>query len=226
MERRTSAGVLQELLPIKGATIIDVGCGDGWLTRLLTRQGGHVTGIEVSPKHLAHARAIPTAGDEHYIQGVAEDLPLPARIADIIIFFNSLHHVDQQGLLSALKESARVLKPGGILFIAEPLASGDYFELMKPVHDETAVRQRAQDALRHGPEFGLLLERTFTYEDTVKLADFRAFHDRLTMINPHVRERFDEKEVELQAAFERLGSKVGDGWVFAQPMRTHLMRRS
>ena len=226
MERRISAELFEELLPLKGATVIDVGCGDGWLCRLLTRKGAHVTGVEVSPKHLAHARALVPAGDEHYIQGIAEDLPIPTRSADIVIFFNSLHHVDKAGLFKALREAARVLKPGGILFVSEPLAEGAYFETMKPVHDETQVRQQAQEALRYGPEFGLLLEKTMTYIDTVKLADFQAFHDRLTMINPHVRDRFEEKEEELQALFEYLGHKVEDGWLFDQPMRLHLMRRS
>jgi SAM-dependent methyltransferase len=226
MQRRTSAEMVEELLPLQGAAVIDVGCGDGWLTRLLTRKGAHVTGVEVSPKHLAHARAIPAAGDEHYIQGIAEDLPIPSRSADIVIFFNSLHHVDQPGLLKALREAARVLKSGGILFVSEPLAEGPYFETMKPVHDETKVRQQAQDALRYGPEFGLLLEHALTYVDTVKMKDFKAFHDRLTMINPHVRERFDEKEEELRALFERLGRKTDDGWEFEQPMRAQLLRRS
>ena len=226
MHRRTSAEVLRELLPLQGATVIDVGCGDGWLVRSLTRQGAHVTGIEVSPKHLAHAQAIKPVGDEHYMQGVAEDLPIPTRSTDIVIFFNSLHHVDQTGLLKALRESARVLKPGGILFVSEPLPSGDYFEVMKPVHDETAVRNRAQEALRSGPEFGLLQEKAFTYTDTVKMADFKAFHDRLTMINPHVRDRFEEKEEMLRALFEERGRQTEDGWLFDQPMRAHLMRRS
>lgn len=226
MERRTSLEVMEELLSIHGANVIDVGCGDGWLVRSLTRRGAHATGIEVSPKHLAYAQSLPAVGDEHYMQGIAEDLPIASRSVDIVIFFNSLHHVDQPGLLKALREAARVLKPGGVLFVSEPLPSGPYFETMKPVHDETAVRNRAQEALRYGPEFGLLLEKTFVYTDQVKMKDFRAFHDRLTMINPHVRERFDEKEEQLQQLFESHGRQTEDGWQFDQPMRVHLMRRS
>jgi SAM-dependent methyltransferase len=226
MERRTSAELIKEVLPLKGATVVDVGCGDGWLVRAMTRMGAHVTGVEVSPKHLAHAQQIPPAGDEHYIQGVAEDLPLPTRSVDVVVFFNSLHHVDEPGLFKALRESARVLKSGGILFVSEPLAEGPYFETMKPVHDETVVRRRAQDALRYGPEFGLLLEKTLTYIDTVEMKDFKAFRDRLTMINPHVRDRFDEKEDELRALFERNARKIDHGWIFDQPMRMHFMRRA
>jgi ubiquinone/menaquinone biosynthesis C-methylase UbiE len=226
MERRTSVELIEEMLPLKGANVVDVGCGDGWLVRVMTRKGAHVIGVEVSPKHLAHAQQIPPAGDEHYIQGIAEDLPVPTRAVDIVVFFNSLHHVDEVGLFKALREAARVLKPGGILFVSEPLAEGPYFDTMKPVHDETAVRKRAQEALRYGPEFGLLLEKTLTHIDTVQLKDFKAFRDRLTMINPHVRERFDEKEDELRALFESLGRETEDGWLFDQPMRVHLMRRS
>jgi SAM-dependent methyltransferase len=221
MERRLSAELIEEMLPLKGAGVVDVGCGDGWLVRSMTR-----TGVEVSPKHLAHAQQIPPAGDEHYIQGIAEDLPIPTRSVDIVVFFNSLHHVDEPGLFKALREAARVLKSGGILFVSEPLPEGPYFETMKPVHDETAVRRRAQEALRYGPEFGLLLEKSLTYIDTVKMKDFNAFHDRLTMINPHVRDRFEEKDEELRALFERNARKIADGWIFDQPMRVHLMRRS
>ena len=226
MERRLSAELIEEMLPLKGASVVDVGCGDGWLVRSMTRKGAHVTGVEVSPNIWRTPSKFPPAGDEHYIQGIAEDLPIPTRSVDIVIFFNSLHHVDEPGLFKALREAARVLKSGGILFVSEPSPEGPYFETMKPVHDETAVRRRAQEALRYGPEFGLLLEKSLTYIDTVKMKDFNAFHDRLTMINPHVRDRFEEKEEELRALFGRNARKIVDGWIFDQPMRVHLMRRS
>lgn len=226
MDRRNGTELLGEILNLDNATVIDVGCGDGWLTRRLAERGAHVTGVEVSPKQLAKARAATPAGDEHYIQGLAEDLPVPSRSADIVIYFNSLHHVDGDGLMKALREAARVLRPGGILYISEPLAEGPYFELMKPAHDETAVRQRALDALRYAPEFGLLIERQLTHLDTVRLADFQAFHDRLTSINPHIRDRFDEMEEELSASFQRLGTKTDRGWGFDQPMRVSILRRS
>lgn len=227
MDTRTSVEVMDELLPLRGATVIDVGCGDGWLVRLMTERGAHVTGIEVSPKHLAHARTFPTSGDEHYLQGIAEDLPLPSRRADIVIFFNSLHHVDKAGLPKALRELARVLKAGGLLYVSEPMAEGDYFELMKPVHDETEVRKQAQEILKIAPEFGLLVEKQLTHVDTVTFSDFDAFHDRLTSINPQVRERFIEREDDLRESFVRHGRQNPSGsWTFYQPMRVIVLRRS
>jgi SAM-dependent methyltransferase len=226
MERRTSAEVMSELLPVKDAVVIDVGCGDGWLTRHLTRLGAHVTGIEVSPRHLQEARAFPVVGDERYMPGLAEDLPIRSRSADIVMFFNSLHHVDRDGLPKALRESARVLKSGGILYISEPLAEGAYFEVMRPAHDETRVRRQAQEILRQAPEYGLINERSMTHVDTVTLADFAAFQDRITAINPHVRDRFEEMDEQIRTNFETLGRRTEGGWSFDQPMRVTLLRRS
>lgn len=217
---------MEELLPIKGSTIVEIGCGDGWLVREMTRKGGKVTGVEVSPKQLAHARSFAAAGDEHYLQGIAEDVPMPSRSADIVVFYNSLHHVDKAGLPKAMREAARLLRSGGLLYVCEPLAEGHYFELMKPVHDETEVRRSAQEILKLGPEFGLLIEKSFNYMDTITFADFDAFHDRLTSINPQVRERFLDSEEDLRLSFEKHGQENPDGtWTFDHPMRLTLLRR-
>lgn len=227
MEQRTSKEVIEELLlPVDGAVVVDVGCGDGALARMLTRRGAHVTGIEVSPRALSRAMTAEAVNDERYMQGLAEDLPMKNRSTDIVVFFNSLHHVDASGLPKALKEAARVLKHGGRLYVSEPLAEGPYFELMKPAHDETQVRARAQDILRQAPEFGLLLEKTLTHVDAISFPDFRAFHDRITAINPNTRGRFLENEDEIRTLFDRLGHKGDHGWTFEQPTRVHLFVRS
>lgn len=226
IERRASTDVIDEFLNLAGATVVDVGCGNGWLTRLMTERGAHVTGIEVSPRQLALARAARPVGDENYIQGSAEELPLPNRSVDIVVFYNSLHHVDPKVLPNALREAARVLKHGGILYVSEPLPEGDYFELMRPVHDETAVRHNAQHVLRQAPEYGLLLEKQLVHLDSIVFPDFQAFHDRLTTINPEIRARFDEEEATLRRLFETLGKRVEGGWSFDQAWRVAVLRRS
>ncbi|MGF1639872.1 MAG: class I SAM-dependent methyltransferase [Rhodospirillales bacterium] len=226
MEKRSSTDVIEELLDLRNAVVVDVGCGDGWLTRWLTAKGAHATGIEVSPRQLAKARAVKAVADETYLTGLAEDLPVRSRWADVVVFYNSLHHVDAVGLPKALKEAARVLKHGGILYVSEPLPEGAYFQLMKPAHDETQARRRTQQVLKTAPEYGLLLERQLTHLDAVVFADFQAFHDRITSINPETRARFDELEASFRARFESLGEKVDNGWRFDQPMRVALLRRS
>ena len=46
-ERRKAMDVITSLLPLEGAQIVDVGCGDGSLVRALTKRGARVTGIEI-----------------------------------------------------------------------------------------------------------------------------------------------------------------------------------
>jgi ubiquinone/menaquinone biosynthesis C-methylase UbiE len=225
MEKRTNREVLEQFLEIPGKTIIDVGCGDGSLVRLLTRKGAHVTGIEASPKQLALARAAEPVGDERYIQGYAEELPADSRSADIVIFLNSLHHVDVDDLAQALKEAARVLKHGGVLYVSEPLAEGPYFELMRPVHDETVVRQRAYETLQQAHLYSFLPEHELVHVNAVPIADFAAFARRITLVNPEIRIRFDELVEQLRSAFEQLGEKAEEGRVFDQPMRVNVYRK-
>jgi hypothetical protein len=97
---------------------------------------------------------------------------------------------------------------------------------MKVAHDETKVRNRAQEVLSHAAEAKLLLEKTLTHLDTVALKDFEAFHDRIMAINPNTRAAFIENEPMIREDFERLGRKVDDHWEFDQPTRVHLFRRS
>ena len=225
MEKRTNREVLEQFLELRDRTIIDVGCGDGSLARLLTRKGAHVTGIETSPKQLAKARAAERAGDERYIQGYAEDLPAESRSADIVIFLNSLHHVNVDDLAQALKEAARVLKRGGLLYVSEPLAEGPYFELMRPVHDETEVRRRAYETLSQAHLYGFLPEHELVHVNAVPIKDFSAFEQRITLANPDIRVRFDEQVEELRHAFGQLGEKGEAGRVFDQPMRVNVYRK-
>ena len=225
MEKRTNRDVLEQFLELPGKTIIDVGCGDGSLVRLLTRKGAHVTGIEASPKQLAQARAAESVGDERYIQGHAEELPAESRSADIVIFLNSLHHVNVDDLAQALKEAARVLKRGGLLYVSEPLAEGPYFELMRPVHDETVVRRRAYETLCQAHLYGFLPEQELVHVNALPIKDFGAFERRITLVNPEIRIRFDEEVEELRKAFEELGEKGEGGRVFDQPMRVNVYRK-
>ena len=225
MQTRTNTDVLTELLDLEGRRVIDVGCGDGALARWMTKRGAHVTGVEVSPRMLSQARAAEAAGDEHYMPGLAEDLPVPNRSADVVIYFNSLHHVEVTGLPKAMREAARVLEHGGVLYVSEPMAEGPYFELMKPAHDETAVREAARQVLQHAPEYGFLREKEVLHINPVPVKSFEAFQDRITQINPQTRSRFEEHEAEIRANFDKTGRQTDKGFEFDQPMRVGLYRR-
>ena len=74
---------------------------------------------------------------------------------DMVVFMRTLHHIPPQDLRAALAEARRVLRARGVLYVAEPLPEGDFFELTSLVEDELEVRAADQAALADAPAVGL-----------------------------------------------------------------------
>ncbi len=225
--RHKHSEMLRAELPLSGGRILDVGCGSGGLVRFLTREGARVVGLECSEIQLQRAEAFAKAGAETYVFGRGEDLPFEDRSFDAVVFSNSLHHVDPEAMDLALDEAGRVLRPGGLLYVAEPLAEGPLFELMLPVEDETAVRAAAYAALQRRaqpPIFEGL--REVLYIAAAKYRDFEAFKAEVLAIDPGRQAAFGAAEERLRAQF-RTATVLHNGDAFIdQPFRLSLSRRS
>ncbi|MDP7599984.1 MAG: class I SAM-dependent methyltransferase [Rhodospirillales bacterium] len=152
--KRSHADIIKKLLEPNGAKTIDVGCGAGKITRLLTEMGAEVTGIDPGERQLARARAATPVGNETFVEGVAENLPFDDQSMDIVLFFNSFHHIPKSDLAAAIKEAHRVLRPGGKLYFAEPVADGPQFEMSRLINDETEIRAFAYEVIKSVPENG------------------------------------------------------------------------
>jgi ubiquinone/menaquinone biosynthesis C-methylase UbiE len=213
--------LLDELLEVRGRDVLDVGCGEGGLVRRLASVGARACGLDPLPIALARARAHREAGDSaRYVQGVAQALPFPGASFDVVIFFNSLHHVPVEAMDIALAEAARVLRPGGLLYVQEPKAEGSAFELLRPVDDETELRGAASAAL------GRALQRLFVAHASrdavleVRHADFEQLRARMMGVDPARTQAFAEHEAVLRGTFERLGRPAERGGrAFDQPVR-------
>ncbi len=222
--RRRNGEVIAEHMTLAGSRVLDVGCGDGGLVRLLTKLGARVVGLECSPKQLEKARGAEAVGNETYIEGVGEDLPFDDASMDTVIYFNSLHHVPVGLQAMALAEAARVAGSEGTVYVAEPLAEGPHFELTLPIHDETEVRAAAYAAIKDAGATGLSEDAELVYIHAVKHKSFEAFRERMVTINPDRRDLFDANADTLRATFESLGEARDDWWIFDQPMRVNVMR--
>ncbi len=121
----------QEITPLVASafdgcqSILDIGCGEGQIARLIAAAPHHpsVTGIDPSGAQLANARER-SPGTISFVQGAGEDLPFPDAHFDGVICCLAIEHcadVDQ-----VLGEVARVLAVGGIflLLINHPLYQG------------------------------------------------------------------------------------------------------
>lgn len=220
-ELTTDLAVLDRLVQLDGSDVLDVGCGGGALVRQLAERGARATGLEISERQLGHAR---DHGVGRFVVGRAEDLPLEDGSLDAVLFMRSLHHVPQPAMVPALAAARRVLRPGGVVYVAEPLAEGDYFELVRIVDDETEVRAAAQRALADCERSGLERMRTLEYEVGAVSAGIDTLRKRIVDVDPERAAVFDAHEDELTEAFARLGDEREGGRWFTQPMRADLLR--
>ncbi|MFK7731982.1 MAG: class I SAM-dependent methyltransferase [Pseudomonadales bacterium] len=217
--------ILTELMKLEGASVLDVGSGDGAMVRFMTDAGAMVVGLECGIEQLAKANSTPVVGNERYMQGVGQALPFDNESFDAVTFFMSLHHVPESDMATALQEAARVIKPEGIVYVAEPLARGSGFEVHAPIDDETHVRQKALEAMHSGAANGLKQIKEYFYDTRYCYADFAEYKDQLIRIDPSRARAFESMETQLKVLFDELGTSREQGVEFEQPMRVNVFRQ-
>lgn len=118
--------VFSRLVALSGAKpgdrAVDVGCGTGYLTRMLAEAvtpGGVVVGIDPSPSVIGYAERVTTNGACAYQLGIAEELELPDASTDVVVSSLMIHHLPQRLRARAFEEMFRVLRPGGGLLVAD-----------------------------------------------------------------------------------------------------------
>lgn len=105
---RETALILRHLQPRSGESLLDVGCGTGYFTRrLVAATGGDITGVDINPEWLAHARRQASAR-ECYVLGDARALPFATAGFDLTVSITSLCFIDDQR--AAVGEILRVTR--------------------------------------------------------------------------------------------------------------------
>ena len=113
-------GWIQQLCPLAGKRVVDVGCGGGILSDSMARAGAQVLGIDLSTKPLRvaelHAMEAGTEGVEYRevaVEALAAEVPASF---DVVTCMEMLEHVPDPA--SVVRACASLVKPGGWVFLS------------------------------------------------------------------------------------------------------------
>jgi SAM-dependent methyltransferase len=218
--------VIRELLPLTGARVLELGCGAADKTRQIAETTGVAAIVAAEVDAVQHTRNLARTD----LPGVtfkaygAEAIAEPAASFDVVMMFKSLHHVPPALMDAALAEIHRVLKPDGLAYLSEPVFAGDFNEVIRLFHDESAVRLEAFRAVRRavtGGLFTLVTERFF--RNRIRLDSFAQFERGVIQVT-HTDHALTPQRLEaVRAKFESYRSQ--GGFVFEIPNRVDLLRK-
>ena len=210
--------------PLMEKHLLDIGCGRGRLSRALVRRGARVSGIDPQDAMVAMAREAAPEGD--FRVAGAEALPFEDATFDGAVILNSLHHVPGAVIAAALSEAMRVVRPGGVFLVLEPLARGGYQEVFAPIDDETEVRAMALDQLdRFIAETGAEVILRTEYETLVPEESAESVLAGGLRVNPARAALIDEKRDEVTELFAKHVRQTPRGPALDQPMIAIALRK-
>ena len=120
--------IYHRLLSLDNKTILELGCGSAEITRDIATSGvgRKVTALEVDDFAYEKIQKITDLPNVTFGLAGAQEIPLEAESVDVVFMFKSLHHVPLELMEQSMREIKRVLKPGGLAYISEPIFAGAF----------------------------------------------------------------------------------------------------
>jgi ubiquinone/menaquinone biosynthesis C-methylase UbiE len=136
---------------VGGKDVLDIASGEGYGAALLASIAKSVTGVDIDPASVEHARHVYYSPKLNFVAGNCDSVPLPDASFDVVTSFETIEHHDKHEEM--LDEIKRLLRPGGTLIMSSPnrLTYSDEPSYKNPFH----VKELYFD------EFYELLQRRF-----------------------------------------------------------------
>ena len=218
--------IYNRLLSLDNKHILELGCGAAIKTRNIATSGSNrrLTALEVD--EIAHQknRQITDLPNVTFGLAGAQDIPLDDDSVDVVFMFKSLHHVPPELMEPSMREIKRVLKPGGLAYISEPIFAGEFNEILRLFHNEQRVREIAFNTIKSTVNEGLftLVGQTF-FNSPTRFENFAEFENRIINAT-HNQHALDEEL--FQRVKQRFEAHLGDdGAHFWSPVRIDLLQK-
>jgi SAM-dependent methyltransferase len=201
--------LLAEAGVLEGLCALDVGAGVGATGLALAERGARVVALDLTPAMLAAARAQAEARGLANFEtrlGDAAALPFPSDAFDLVSCRVCAHHFARP--LEALREMARVLRPGGRLLLVDSVSPEDpaqdtFLNAIELLRDPSHVRNhRVSEWLAWFHEVGLDGRHVRTFPTFL---DFENWTARMNTPEPErsqLRRLMDGAPAEVRAAFD------------------------
>jgi ubiquinone/menaquinone biosynthesis C-methylase UbiE len=220
--------VLASLWSAPQGRVIELGCGAARMAQHMLQRWPNLSylGLEVDAKQHALNRQTPRAG-MRFAEGGAQCIDAPDATFDLALMLKSLHHLPIPDMDRAIVEVARVLKPGGLLYVSEPVYTGPLNDIVRLYNDEGMVRTAAQAALDRAlrtDEMRWTQLAECHFDMPVRFASFAEFEQR--MMRPTYADHQIDESLLHRVSMAFAPHLKSDGADFVRPMHVRMMRKT
>ena len=106
---------------VKDKIVLDVACGEGYGSYLLSNTAKKVIGVDISQETVDYAKGKYINNNLEFLLGSAAQLPLNKDyFLDVIVSYETIEHISEKDQVSFLSEVKRTLKNDGIFIVSTP----------------------------------------------------------------------------------------------------------
>jgi len=214
-------------LPLHDSTLLELGCGSAFATRKISEAYPTVRIIATEVDRIQHDKNLQISDlpNVSFRYGGAEAIDAPDASIDAVIMLKSLHHVPVELMDQGFAEIARVLKPGGLAYISEPVYAGEFNQILRLFNDEQRVREAAFAAMQRAIDSGSFeLAEEIHCLSVSRFEGFEEFERRVLGATHSNFEVDAALYAQIKAAF---APHIGEDGIaeFHNPLRVDILRR-